>query len=135
MEEDVLKIKRTPVKYSVFAEKYPTEESCRESFEKMFWRNTYPICPFCRGYRIYRYKNNRDYKCGFCKKKFRLSIGSISKNSNLPLQKWLYFFYLYNVYKEVPDTKALMSKMEISKPTAIRIRKKSLAVLEKQKNS
>lgn len=38
--EEVLEIKRTPVKYSVFAEKYPTEESCRESFEKMSWRNT-----------------------------------------------------------------------------------------------
>ncbi|WP_461827364.1 transposase [Dysgonomonas sp.] len=66
--EEVLEIVRIPLKYSVFLKKYPTEESCRKRLEKMFWGNSYPVCPYCRGYRIYSYANNRDYKCELCKR-------------------------------------------------------------------
>lgn len=123
MEEEALEIIRVPVKYSVFAEKHPTEESCRKRFEKWYWKEE-PFCPYCRWYKVYRYENKKDFKCGLCKKKFRITTGSICENSNLPLQKWLYFFHLLKVYQGLPETKTLMDKMDISKPTAIRIRNK-----------
>lgn len=123
MEEEVFEIIRVPVRYSVFAEKYPTEESCRKRFEKIRWKDA-PFCFHCGGYKVHRYENKKDFKCGLCKKKFRITTGLICENSNLPLQKWLYVFYLKKVYQGLPDTKTLMDKMDISKPTAIRIRDK-----------
>lgn len=123
MEEEALEIIRIPVSFSVFAERYPTEESCRKRFEKIRWKDA-PFCFHCGGYKVYRYENKKDFKCGLCKKKFRITTGLICENSNLPLQKWLYVFYLRKVYQDIPDTKTLMDKMDISKPTAIRIRNK-----------
>lgn len=56
MEEEVLEIIRVPVNYSVFAERYPTEESCRNRFERMRWKDA-PFCFYCGGYKVHRYEN------------------------------------------------------------------------------
>ncbi len=89
-------------KYNLFYsfKQFPAEDACRKYLEKRRWNNN-PVCPHCgNAQKIYSYKNGKTFKCAHCHKQFKVTIGTIFENSNIPLQKWFLTFLLNRVIKE-----------------------------------
>ena len=38
---------------------------------------------------IYHFSDNKTYKCGGCRQRLSIKVGSIVEGSNAPLRKWL----------------------------------------------
>ena len=85
------------------AQRFSTEEAAREYFEKLRWPNG-PVCPHCGNAsqeRIYRVTPNPEkkiraglYKCAECLNGFTVTVGTISEDSHIPLNKSLIGFYM-----------------------------------------
>lgn len=84
-------------------QRFSTEESAREYFERLRWPNG-PVCPHCGncdGERIYKVTPNVEkkiraglYKCAECKDQFTVTVGTVCEDSHIPLNKWLIAFYM-----------------------------------------
>src|SRR5919106_1348464 len=66
--------------------------------ESLRWPNG-PVCPHCgdserRHYKLKDSKTRRLWKCAACRKQFSVMVGTIFEDSKIPLNKWLYAFYL-----------------------------------------
>lgn len=79
------------------------EDQAIEYFENLRWPDG-PVCPFC-GSNIYcEITPNRKsrirqglYKCGICKKKYTVTIGTVMHQTHLPLLIWVKALYLIGI--------------------------------------
>ena len=79
---------------------FNTEKICRKHLEQVRWGNKLE-CPHCNSDKtIYRFKDGRTFKCGDCKRKFTVTVGTIFENSNMPLTKWFMAIYLILNHKK-----------------------------------
>jgi transposase-like protein len=101
-----------------FTERFPDENSCRLYLEKKLWNNK-PVCPHCESQRkIYRYANNRLFKCADCNRQFQVTTGTIYENSNLPLRKWFLAMYLISTHKKGMSSVQLAKSLGITQKSA-----------------
>ena len=78
-----------------------TEPQARAYLEQTRW--PFGIrCPFCQSKRIGRVQGGRKglYLCNACRKQFTVTVGTIMERSHIPLNKWLYAFYLMSCSKK-----------------------------------
>lgn len=74
---------------------FDTEIKCSQYVANKRWGDT-PICPHCGCIgRVYLFSNGVTYKCGDCKQKFSVKVGTIFEGSNIPLSKWFQAIYLF----------------------------------------
>lgn len=74
--------------------RFPTPEAARKYMEEKRWGRA-PICPSCGVVEpIYRRARDGFYCCPDCKLDFTVRTGTIMERSHIPLDKWLYTFYL-----------------------------------------
>ena len=79
---------------------FPDDEACRKHLEHIRWGGE-PVCPHCGGCeKIYALKGGKRYKCGDCKKKFSVLVGTIFENTKVPLQKWFVAIWLCTSHKK-----------------------------------
>ena len=72
------------------------EDAAYEMLESYLWPNG-PVCPKCGGQdRITLSKGGRIglYRCGPCKRKFTIKVGTVLESSHVPLTEWLQAAYL-----------------------------------------
>ncbi|MCW3102522.1 MAG: family transposase [Bacteroidetes bacterium] len=104
------------IKFNNFLEAtlyFNTEKKCREYLENIRWEGK-PYCPHCdHSEKIYKFKDEKTYKCSACKKKFTVTVGSVFENSNVSLQKWLLSLYL------VSSTKKGISSIQLGKAIGV----------------
>lgn len=75
-----------------FHKHFPDEDSCREHLEHIRWKGTI-TCPHCKTTTIYRVDRGKKYKCGACRKRFSIRVGTIFEQSPLPLKTWFLAFH------------------------------------------
>jgi transposase-like protein len=102
--------------------RFSTEEAARAYFEKLRWPNG-PTCPHCGNGdtdRIYPVTANKKariraglFKCGECKDKFTVTLGTVMEDSHLPLNKWLIAFYMMCASKTQISALQLQRQLEI----------------------
>jgi transposase-like protein len=67
-----------------------------EYLESLRWPNG-PVCPHCgnveKHYKL-KSKTRSLWKCAACRKQFTVTVGTIFESSHIPLNKWLYAFFL-----------------------------------------
>ena len=68
--------------------------------------------------KIYSYKNGKTFKCAHCHKQFKVTIGTIFENSNIPLQKWFLTFYLIALSKKGISSVELSKTIGVTQKTA-----------------
>jgi len=79
-----------------FMEMFPDEESAREYFENLLWKNG-RYCGHCGSVRTIRPKHSTmPYWCQDCRKTFSVRQGTILEESRISLRKWLLAMYLLN---------------------------------------
>ncbi len=72
---------------------FSQEENAFQFVKGMRWTNGEPACPFCKSARAYE-TNERRFKCGDCRKKYSVKIGTIFEDSPLSLGTWMCAFWL-----------------------------------------
>lgn len=79
------------------------EDEARKYFENLRWSNNI-VCVHCGSVKIYKLNpkiNSRKsvrkgvYKCGYCKKQFTVTVGTIFEGSHISLMKWLIAINLF----------------------------------------
>lgn len=100
-----------------FLEYFKDENICLEYITNMRFTNG-AYCPHCDSKKVYKYKNNKLYKCGNCKKQFTVKVGTIFESSKIPLKKWLLaIFLLWSNSKGISSIQ-LASQLGVTQKTA-----------------
>jgi transposase-like protein len=94
---------------SLFAlqQQLPDEAACLAFLETQRWgeNGINRSCPHCGSLKTYKFADGKLCKCGDCRKKFTVKVGTMFSDSHISLQKWFYAIYLNTSLKKgIPDT-------------------------------
>lgn len=99
---------------------FHNEDAAYDFLESFLWPNG-PVCPNCGGQdRITQSKGGRVglYRCGPCKKKFTIKVGTVLESSHIPLTQWLQAIYLMVSSKKGFSSHQMMRTMDIQYKSA-----------------
>ena len=98
-------------------ERFPDEQSCIDHLTVTRWRNG-KFCPRCGSVKVYTFKDRRTHKCGDCRQKFSIKIGTIFEESKIPLHKWFMAIYLITSHKKGISSVQLGKDIAVTQKTA-----------------
>jgi transposase-like protein len=103
-----------------FLQRIPDEQAARLYFEKMRWGKTGRFCPHCASTKTVEVKDEKPqpYRCKDCRKHFSIRTGSVLRESNLPLQKWLFAAYLMTTAKKGLSSYQMARELGVTQKTA-----------------
>jgi transposase-like protein len=91
------------------AQNFSTEEAAIRFLEAKLWPNG-PVCPHCgvmnEAFEIHSKSASKNkariglWKCSGCRKTFRVTVGTIFKDSHIPLNKWMMAIHLMSASKK-----------------------------------
>lgn len=96
---------------------FPDEQSCIDHFTSIRW-TAKAYCPHCGSTKVYHFTDKRTHKCGDCRKKFSIRVGTIFEDSKIPLQKWFMAIYLATSHKKGISSIQLGKDIEVTQKTA-----------------
>lgn len=101
---------------------YTDETAARSHLERLQWPDG-PICPHCGSINestLLKGKSTRPgvYKCRPCEKPFSVTVGTVYKDSKVPLHKWIYATHLLTASKKGISSHQLMRMLGVSYKTA-----------------
>ena len=103
-----------------FQQQFPDEASCLAFMETQRWgengANRY--CPHCGSLKSYRFADGKLFKCGDCRKKCTVKVGTMFSDSHVPLHKWLYAIYLNTSLKKGISSIQLATYLGITQKSA-----------------
>lgn len=102
--------------YDLF-EAFPDEQSCLDHLRAIRWRDG-EFCPHCGGARIYHFSDLRSFKCGDCRKRFSIKVGTIFHDTKLPLRKWFMAIWLITNHKKGIASTTLARDLKITQKSA-----------------
>jgi transposase-like protein len=98
-------------------ETFPDEQSCIDYFTAVRWSDK-EYCPHCKSNWVYHFANKKKHKCGYCRKKFSIRVGTIFEDSKIPLQKWFMAIHLATSDKKVTSSIRLSIDIDVTQKTA-----------------
>ena len=96
---------------------FPDEQSAIDHFTAIRWKNG-AFCPHCKSTRVYHFSDNRTHKCGECRKRFSIRVGTIFEDSKLQLRKWLLAIWLITSHKKGIASTQLAKDIGVTQKTA-----------------
>ncbi len=96
---------------------FPDEQFCIDHLTAIRWRDG-EFCPYCNGNRIYHFSDKRTHKCGDCKKRFSIKVGTIFTDTKLPLRKWFMAIWLITSHKKGFASTQLAKDLKITQKSA-----------------
>lgn len=98
------------------------EETAIAYLESKLWLDG-PVCPKCGGMdKAYKIKSKTarlgTYKCGHCKKQYRVTVGTIFEGSHIKIHQWLQAIFLYCSSKKGFSAKQLERNLGITYKSA-----------------
>ncbi len=102
--------------YDLF-EAFPDEQSCLDHLRAIRWRDG-EFCPHCGGTRVYHFSDARTHKCGDCRKRFSIKVGTIFHDTKLPLRKWFMAIWLITNHKKGIASTTLARDLKITQKSA-----------------
>jgi transposase-like protein len=106
---------------------FSDEDKARDFIEGKRWPDGKPFCPHCGEQRAYRLTSKPGsehkttpgtWKCGACRKKFTVRIGTIFEESKIPLCKWLMAMHLMASSKKGVSSHQLARELDVTVKTA-----------------
>lgn len=99
----------------------PDDAACRSYLEQKIWNGT-PTCPYCKCTKAYTLKTKGVfkgmYKCGDCKQRYTVTIGTMFEGSHVPLRKWFIAIYIFSLHKKGISSHQLASDLGVTQKTA-----------------
>jgi transposase-like protein len=111
------KYKGKPIGFMEFAEKYSTEEACRQKVFDVRWPDGF-VCPKCGGQACCFVVRKNCYQCNKCKHRTTPKVGTIMQDSALPYKTWLWAIYLVATDKRGISAMELMRQLHVTYKTA-----------------
>ena len=96
---------------------FPDEQACIDHIRDIRWKDG-EFCPYCGGMRIYHFSDGKTFKCGDCRQRFSIKVGTIFEDSKLPLRTWFAaMWFITNHPKGIAST-TLAKDLKITQKTA-----------------
>ena len=102
--------------YSLF-EAFPDEQSCVDHLRAIRWRDG-EFCPYCGGNKIYHFSDRKTHKCGDCKQRFSIKVGTIFEDTKLPLRKWFAAIWMITNHPKGIASVTLAKDLKITQKSA-----------------
>lgn len=101
-------------------EAFPDEQSAIDHLRSIRWGadNENAHCPHCGSTKVYHFSDNRNHKCGDCKKRFSIKVGTIFEDSKIPLRKWFMAIWLITSHKKGVASTTLARDIKVTQKTA-----------------
>lgn len=95
----------------------PDEQSAIEHFTSIRWGNG-AFCPLCGSTKVYHFSDKRTHKCGDCRKRFSIKVGTIFQDTKIPMQKWLMAIWLITSHKKGIASTTLARDINVTQKSA-----------------
>lgn len=96
---------------------FPDELSAIKHFEAIRWKDG-AHCPHCGSLKVYHFSDGKTHKCGDCRKRFSVKVGTIFEDSKVPLQKWFMAIWLITSHKKGIASTQLAKDISVTQKTA-----------------
>ncbi|CAM3196743.1 ISXO2-like transposase domain-containing protein [Sphingomonas antarctica] len=95
----------------------PDEQAAVDHFTAIRWKNG-AFCPHCKSARVYHFSDKRTHKCGDCRKRFSIKVGTIFEDSKIPLRSWMLAIWLITSHKKGIASTQLAKDIGVTQKTA-----------------
>jgi transposase-like protein len=96
---------------------FPDEQSAVDHFTALRWKDG-AFCPLCGSTRVYHFSDNRTHKCGDCRKRFSIKVGTIFEDSKIGLRQWMMAVWLITSHKKGIASTQLAKDIGVTQKTA-----------------
>lgn len=96
---------------------FPDEQACVDHLRAIRWRDG-EFCPHCGDNRIYHFSDRKTFKCGACRKRFSIKVGTIFEDTKLPLRKWFMAIWMITNHPKGIASVTLAKDLKITQKTA-----------------
>ena len=96
---------------------FPDELTAIKHFEAIRWGDG-AYCPHCGSTKVYHFSDQKTHKCGDCRKRFSIKVGTIFEDSKVPLQKWFMAIWLITSHKKGIASTQLAKDISVTQKTA-----------------
>ena len=93
------------------------EQACIDHLRAIRWKDG-AFCPHCGSTKVYHFKDQRNHKCGDCRMRFSIRVGTIFEDSKLPLHKWFVAIFLITSHKKGIASTQLAKDLGVTQKTA-----------------
>lgn len=97
--------------------RFPDEQSCIDHLTEIRWQDG-AFCPHCGSMKVYHFKDLRTHKCGDCRQRFSIKVGTIFEDTHIPLHKWFIAIYLITSPKKGISSVQLGKDLGVTQKTA-----------------
>jgi len=96
---------------------FPDEQTCINHLRAIRWANG-AYCPHCGGTKVYHFSDDRTHKCGDCRQRFSIKVGTIFEDTKLPLRKWFIAIWMITSHKKGIASTQLAKDLKITQKSA-----------------
>jgi transposase-like protein len=98
-------------------EAFPDEQTCLDHLASIRWRDG-EFCPHCGSGRVYHFSDRKTFKCGDCRQRFSIKVGTIFADTKLPLRKWFMAIWLITNHPKGVASTTLAKDLRVTQKTA-----------------
>jgi transposase-like protein len=95
----------------------PDEAAAIEHFTAIRWKNG-AYCPLCGSVKVYHFSDKKTHKCGDCRQRFSIKVGTIFEGTKLPLRTWMLAIWLITSHKKGIASTQLAKDLNITQKSA-----------------
>ena len=96
---------------------FPDEPTCIRHFRAIRWAHG-AFCPYCGSTKIYNFSDDRTHKCGDCRQRFSIKVGTIFEDTKLGLRKWFIAIWFLTSHKKGIASAQLARDIGVTQKTA-----------------
>ena len=96
---------------------FPDEQACVDHLRAIRWRES-EFCPHCRADKIYHFSDGKTFKCGVCRERFSIKVGTIFEDTKLPLRKWFMAIWMITNHPKGIASTTLAKDLHITQKSA-----------------
>lgn len=100
-----------------FFEAFPDEQSAIDHLRAIRWKDG-AFCPYCNSKRVMHFADKRTHKCGQCRQRFSVKVGTIFEATKLPLRKWFAAIWMLTSHKKGVASTQLARDLKITQKSA-----------------
>ena len=98
-------------------ETFSDEQVCIDHLRAIRWKDG-AYCPHCGSAKVYHFSDNRTHKCGDCRQRFSIKVGTIFEDTKLPLRKWFMAIWMVTSHTKGIASTQLAKDLKITQKSA-----------------
>jgi transposase-like protein len=98
-------------------EAFSDEQVCIDHLCAIRWKDG-AYCPHCGSTKVYHFSDQRTHKCGDCRQRSSIKVGTIFEDTKLPLRKWFIAIWLITSHKKGVASTQLAKDLKITQKSA-----------------